>query len=114
MSFHNTISLPDTSQAEAQCTRQERYILQLFREHQELTSSEVTEMILLALRPQMEKMNFVDACFKAIGVSISVRRSISNLSEKGSGKEFLVKTNQKKAGKLGVENFVYKLKELRS
>ncbi|HNS13641.1 MAG TPA: hypothetical protein PKM97_13605 [Bacteroidia bacterium] len=105
--FHNTIQLPDTAAAEAQCTRQERYVLQLFREYKEgLTSSEVTEMILLALRPEIEKMNFVDACFRAISVSISVKRSITNLTTA----DLLVKTDRKKMGKLGVENFVYQIK----
>jgi hypothetical protein len=103
--FHNTIHLTDTSQAEAQCTRQERYVLALFREYKELTSSEVTEMILLSLRSEIEKMDFVDGCFRAISVSISAKRSISNLTDK----EFLVKTDKKKPGKLGVENFVYKI-----
>jgi len=103
--FHNTIAIPDTSQAEAQCTRQERYILQLFREYTDMTSSEATEMILLALRQEIEKMDFIEGCFRAISVSISVRRSISNLTEKG----FLVKTKVKRDGKLGKDNWVYKI-----
>lgn len=104
-SYHNTLNLPNTARYEEICNRQELYVYKIFQANPKgLTASEVVDVVFDA--KNLAAMDFWAAIDKAIDIDKSVRRSISNLCDKHN---LLVRTDQKRSGRSGRDNSVYKL-----
>lgn len=111
-SYHVTAG-PRTEAKERKCVSQEDYILDLYRENRHgLTTDEVWSILLnnknlKSILDELYKEDPIKAYARAKSVSISSRRAITNLTNKG----LLIKTTQTRKGMSGDKNRVYRINE---